>query len=149
MSYSLDIRSGDISLDGPGGFAVVRGHDKLLQEVGTDPMHPELGAALDGGTLPDGTIIETTIGNIITKKAVLDLENELRRVLNVYQKQQLATIRSEQMRYGGLYHIDPSEILLGIADIRVIQSGAALVARVTLRTADNVAIPLALPVGTI
>jgi hypothetical protein len=157
MTYSLDIRSGDISLDGPGGFAVVKGHDKLIQdlrcwlleEIGNDPMHPELGSALDGGVLPDGTIIETTIGNIITKKAALDLENELRRVIGVYQTQQLAKIRSEQMTYGGIYHLDPGEILLGISDIQVVQSGATLVARVTLRTADSVLIPLALPVGTI
>lgn len=157
MSYSLDIRTGDLALDGPGGMSVVNGHDKLIQDlkcwmleqVGNDPMHPELGSALDGGILPDGTIIETTIGNIITKKAVLDLENEVRRVIGLYQQNQLSKIRSEQMLYGGIYHLDPSEILLGIANVQVIQTGATLVASITIRTADNVLIPLALPVGTV
>jgi hypothetical protein len=157
MSYSLDIQSGDFTLSGPGGLSTVSGRDKLIQDlrcwmleqIGNDPMHPELGSALDGGVLPDGTIIETTIGNIITKKAMLDLENEVRRVISQYQQQQLSKIRSEQMLYGGIYHLDPGEILLGIADVEVTQTGATLVARITIRTAENVLIPLALPVGTI
>lgn len=157
MTYSLDISSGDLSMSGPGGVAVVTSQHKLVQDlrchmlesIGHDPMHPDFGSALDGGVLPDGTVIETNIGNIITKNALLNIETEIRRILTNYQRLQLSRIRSEQSIYSGRDYFDTGEILYAVDGVQATQFGSTVVVRVSIRTASGRSINFATPIGNV
>jgi hypothetical protein len=158
MTYSLDIHSGDLAVGGlSGGLAVVTGGNKLIQDLkcavltrlGTLPMHPNYGSGLDGGVLPDGTLIETHIGNVITRQAMLDVEQELRRILTDHQRQQLTRLKAEQAFYSGQDTFDPGEILYAVDGVQVQQFGDTLVARISIRTASGRALSFAQPVGRV
>lgn len=151
MTWSLDISRGDLNLGGPGGFAKVTGTQKLLQDLraalltpaGFDPNHPEFGSVLDGGVLPDGTVVETQIGSVITNQSLVDVEVEIRRVLADYQRKQLTRLTDEQSRYGGLHTFDSGEILMSIDSVSVRRTGDTLVAFVAVRTANNIRLSFA------
>lgn len=145
MSWSLAIVNGDISLGGPGGYATVSGQDKLIQDLrnwlleprGTDPIHPDYGAMLDGGTLPDGTQVDPVIGDLITAESLLDIESEVRRVLAAYQQQQLDRITREAALYNGKNTFSAGEILSAVIAVNLQQVGDTVFVQCVIQTADG------------
>jgi len=154
MSWSFNVKNGDLDLSGPGGFSVVTGGQKLIQDLkhwllesrGTDPMHPEYGSTLDGGVTSDGSVVEAFIGANIYKERLLDVESEIRRVLFSYQDQQLARLRSEQERLGGKNTFAPNEILYSVDGVNVRQIDDKVVAQLRLRTQNNADVSFIQPV---
>src|SRR4051812_1259303 len=100
MTYSLNITGGDLSLGGPGGLSVVTSTEKLIQDIkcwlleamGTDPLHPDYGSTLDGGGMPGTPFQEGIIGSEINSTSLLMVEAEVRRILSLYQQQQINRI---------------------------------------------------------
>lgn len=144
MSWSLQIKSGDLNLSGPDGYAIVRGPQKLIQDLrnwllekrGTDPLHPHYGSTLDGG-MDRGIRVDSFIGTTITQEALLDIEAEIRRVLNAYQAQQSNRLRQDMVRFGGLNTFDANEVLESVQDVSIRQIGDVVVVRITLATSSG------------
>lgn len=107
MSYSLQLRNGDLVVD-EGRIGVVTGWQKLLQDLrchlleklGTDSSYPDFGSALDGGTAPDGTEIDSPIGETDRDVVEAFVVTEINRVIREHQNKQLARVRDDQYTYG-------------------------------------------------
>ena len=155
MTYSLHIKNGDLNLGGPGGFAIVTGSQKLVQDLknwlleprGTDPSHPEYGSVIDGGILPDGSVISSSIGSTIDDERLLEIETELRRVLLAYQQQQLDRLQAESIQYNGKNTFSPGEILYSVQSVDVSRFGNTVIARITILTSAGQQITFTQPVA--
>lgn len=155
MSYSFHIKNGDLNLGGPGGLATVTGSQKVVQDLkhwileqrGTDPMHPEYGSTLDGEMLPDGNFQDSFIGTTIDAFQILNIEAELRRVLAAYQQQQLERLRFETQAYNGKHTFAPGEIVSSIDDVVVQQFGDILVAKISITVSNGQSFVFAQPVS--
>lgn len=145
MTWSFQIKNGDLNFAGPGGFATVTGQQKLIQDLknwlleprGTDPFHPDYGSVLDGGTMPDGTTVDPAIGGLITSESLVTIESEVRRILNSYQQQQLDRLTREAPLYGGKNTFSTGEILASVDDVQVIQAGDVVVVTCSITTGDG------------
>jgi phage baseplate assembly protein W len=95
MSYSLAVRNGDLQRLGD-SLDVVWGIDKLKQDLqlwiaerfGGDRFHPELGSTL-----------QDYIGSVISLRTKADIEDEVMRVLDNYQRVQIYGFKREPRRY--------------------------------------------------
>lgn len=145
MTWSLNIRGGDINLAGQNGMDIVTGGDKLIQdlrcafleEMGTDPMHPDYGTLIDGGRLPDGTVVPSNFGEVINSTVIAKVEAEIRRVLEAYQRQQIRRLQEENERYNGQNSFSSGEILYEIEDVEIRQIRSTLIVRVGIRTGEG------------
>jgi len=155
MTWSFQVKNGDLSLSGPGGFAAVTGQNKLVQDLkhglleprGSDPFHPEWGSTLDGGELSDGTVVASSIGGLFTGEDLLSVEAEIRRVLNAYQATQAQRLGRETIQYGGKNTFSAGEILRTVNDVDIRQLGDVAVATVSLTTASGSLLTFNQPVG--
>lgn len=156
MTWSFHTRNGDLNLGGSGGgFATVTGQQKLVQDLknwlleprGTDPLHPDFGAVLDGGLLPDGSFADSIIGNELTSEALLLIESEVRRVLAAYQQQQLDRLTRETTLYGGKNTFAMGEILTAVQSVRLQQASDTVLVTVTIQTGDGNTITFSQPLS--
>lgn len=157
MSWSFNITGGDLILGGPGGFSTLSGTDKLLQDLrcrlleplGTDPMHPDFGSSLDGGIDTSGAQIVSHIGSTLTPEVALEVEAEVIRCLQSHQQTQIARLREEQQTYGGKTYLTNEELLYQIISVDSVQIQDTLVVRVVLQTGSGQTINITQPVGTL
>lgn len=155
MSWSFHVHNGDLNMSGPGGFSVVAGSQKLIQDLkhwilepqGTDPMHPDYGSAFDAGRRVNGTVVEGMIGEPLIRERLLDVESELRRILAAYQGQQLLRLQRDSAQFSGKNTFAPNEILQSVSNIAVDQLADRIICNVALRTHNNQDISLIQPVG--
>lgn len=123
MTWSLALKNGDITASGSAGYQVVTGPQKLMQDVrnwmlepqGSDPMHPEYGSNLDGGLMPDGSMIPSLIGAANDKEHLASLESELNRIVFAYQNLQLQRLTREQYELDGKNTFAPGELLWSVS----------------------------------
>ena len=154
MSWSFYIRNGDLSLAGPGGFATVQGQQKLIQDLKnwllyprrTDPMHPDYGSILAGGTLPDGSPAGSMIGDLMTSEALVEIESETRRILQAYQQQQLDRLTNESALYGGKNTFSAGEILASVLNVTTQQIADTVIVICSIQTADGSQLTFSQPV---
>jgi len=157
MTWSFDIRNGDLSLGGPGGIATVTGKQKLLQDlrcrllepIGTDPVNPTYGSNLDGGIDSIGNQVVSHIGGLLSAAAIMEIEAEVIRCLQTHQKQQIDRIKREQDLYAGNTYFASSEILYQINSVEPTQIGSTLLVKVSIRTADGQSLQIVQPVGVL
>lgn len=143
MTWSLQLRNGDLTL-GNASYGTVTGERKLVQDLrayvleqmGTDDMHPEFGSLIDGGRLPDGTEVQGTIGKMNTELARVEVEAELRRLINAFQARQLQRAKDDRIVYGKTT-LTKGEVLLGLSDMVFTRSGDALSVVLVLQTAAD------------
>lgn len=156
MTYSLNIKGGDLSLGGPGGLSTVTSTDKLVQDLkcwlleamGTDPIHPDYGSMLDGGHVPGGPEMAGMIGSAIDSTTLMQVESEVRRILSAYQQQQVNRIQIEQSLYNGKNTYTFGEVLLSVDAVEAVQFRDTIVVNVSLRTANGQTISFSQPVGS-
>lgn len=154
MTWSLHIKNGDLNFSGPGGFATVSGQQKLVQDLkcwileprGTDPMHPDYGSTLDGGLLPDGTHIDSVIGDVISSETLVKIESEIRRVLQAYQQQQLDRLTRENAQYGGKNTFSADEILQSILAVNLQQVADTVFVQCVIQTPDGTQLSFTQPI---
>ncbi len=155
MSWSFQIRNGDLNFDGPGGFATVTGTQKLLQDIkcalltpqGTDPSHPGFGSIVQGGITADGVEVPTMIGSLVTPELRLDLESEIRRILHTIQAQQLDRLTRESVIYGGRNTFSQGEILASVDNVVINQVGDTLLVRIVFTTGNGDQVTLTQPLS--
>lgn len=153
MSWSLQLRGGDLVIDGS-SFGTVSHQNKLVQDLrcailermGTDEDHPWFGSLIDGGRLngkEQASIIATDDWDV----AVLAVESEIRRIVDQYQKQQIARSERDRSVYGKPTLV-PGELLMAVSNIEFYQAQDNLLCRVGLVTGADAEITINVPLGT-
>lgn len=153
MSWSFDISAGDLTfVSNKSGAAIVTGKDKtfqdlknaLLEPMGSDIMHPEYGSLLDGGTLPDGTSVDSYIGS--DSLSVYKIEEEVVRVIESFINRQNTRINSDIDTFGKST-VSDSEIIESISSITNKVFDTKLIMQVNLLMRNGNAISITQPVG--
>jgi len=109
MGYSLAVSNGDLVMEGS-YLKVVWGIDKLKQDLqlwmteryGSDRFHPAM-----------GSILQDYIGTVISPRTRAEIQDEVMRVLDNYQRVQLQAFQKSPTLFG------MSELLEAIDDIKV------------------------------
>lgn len=143
MSWSLEIRNGDLTLSGA-RYGGVTGAAKLVQDfraqllerMGTDPQHPEYGSLINGGRTPDGREHPGAIGQTTNSLTILDVRTEIIRIAQNIQSRQLAKARADRIKYGKVT-LRHSEVLYSLRDVNIRQDEDSLIINITLVTADG------------
>lgn len=150
MTWSLALKNGDLSVDGEGhSLAVVREEAKLIQDLKAALLHkrgstytsPGYGSILEGGTTPDGVKHSGFIGRTINEMLVLEVEEEIRRVLMAHQQSQVSRARSDESTYGRIT-LGRGEILLSVGEIIVKQTDDVLSVNVYIQTGSGTITPI-------
>jgi len=153
MSWSFDIKAGDLTfVSSKSGAAIVTGKNKtfqdlkngLLEPMGTDTMHPEYGSLLDGGTLPDGTPIDSYIGK--DSLSVYKIEEEIVRVVQSFIDKQNTRVNSDIATFGRST-VSDSEIIESIGSITNKRFNTKLVMQVNLVMRNGNTVSITQPVG--
>lgn len=152
MSWSLKLTHGDFELSNA-SLGTVTAENKLVQDfrcyllerMGTDNLHPGFGSLIDGGIQPDGTEVESPIGESDVQTVVLFLEKEIRRIGSDYQQRQLARAKSDKFTYSKVT-LTAGEILVGIPSVTFTQTMDTLDVVVALQTGNNTQRSLTIPV---
>src|SRR5688572_20628707 len=153
MSWSLQLRGGDLVIDGS-SFGTVTHQNKLVQDLrlailermGTDEDHPWFGSLIDGGRL-NGVEQNSIIATDDWDRAALAVEGEIRRIVDQYQKQQIVRTEQDRSAYGKPT-LTPGELLMGVKGIQFFQAQDNLLCRITLATGADNDIQLNVPLGT-
>jgi hypothetical protein len=133
MSYSLQLRNGDLVVD-RGRLGFVTGPQKLVQDIrcallekmGTDDLHPEFGSILDGGTV-DGEEMEGIIGETDPEVIRSFVATEVNRIITAYRNAQINRAQADRLTYNKTTlsmgeALADAEINMGmIADTLVVQ----------------------------
>lgn len=152
MSWSLQIRNGDLALGGA-QFGQVTGQTKLVQDLrcallesrGHDDMHPLFGSMIDGGYDEFGVYHESLISSTNWQRAALQIESEIRRICLDHQRRQLERARQDRNQYGEST-LSPAELLLQVADIDMVQAQDRLLVTVHIVTGNNNTVAINIPV---
>src|SRR4051812_37950439 len=107
MSWSLQLRNGDLALGGA-NLGIVTGSQKLtqdlrcaiLEKMGTDELHPWYGSLLDGGMDAEGVVSPGYIGETDWELGALNVQAEIRRIAKQYQDAQAARLENDRLTYG-------------------------------------------------
>lgn len=150
MAWSLALRNGDLTL-GQAQYGTVTNEAKLVQDLrcwilermGTDDMHPNFGALIDGGTAADGTERAGVIGTTDIDLAQTLVESEIWRIVREYQAQQLARAKSERQTYGKTT-FTKGEVLVRLEHVELQQSLDSLNVHLFIVTAADTQIDLSL-----
>jgi hypothetical protein len=152
MSWSLHLHNGDLTLN-QASYGTVTGEAKLVQdlrcyileEMGTDDVHPSYGAILNGGTLSDGTTAPGFIGLVNDDFTQLQIESELQRIVSSYQGLQLSRARDDRLVYGKTT-LTRNEILMS-ANFDFAASLDTLTITLSLTTAANTTVDFTLDIA--
>lgn len=143
MSWSLQLRHGDLALSGA-SFGTVTNGQKLVQDLrcwilermGNDSMHPAYGSLIDGGIRPDGTIELGMIGETDPEYALMVIEGELHRIVSEYQAQQLARAKGDRFTYNKAT-LTAREVLLSLIGIEATMLGDSLTLTLSIQTGNG------------
>jgi hypothetical protein len=149
MSWSLNISGGDLNFtSGASGASIVTGRDKafqdlrcaLLEPMGSDPMHPEFGALLDGGQLPNGKVVDSFLGENVL--SVIRVKEEVGRIIQNYMDLQKRKIDAENQLYGRstLQDSEIVQTILSLEDRMFGSTKLVIQANLLMRNANTVTI---------
>lgn len=149
MSFSLELKNGDLGLSGT-SLGTVTDAAKLQQDLvcailtplGFEELHPEFGSILEEDLInPEITIIGS---RDFTHAAAL-IRSEIVRLCQNYQAQQIARNESDAVRFGKPT-LTPGEILLNVVSVKFVQAQDHLLCTLTLEIGDDT-IELNIPVS--
>lgn len=152
MSWSLQLRNGDLALDGA-RLGQVTGSQKLVQDLrcalleprGTDDLHPLFGSMIDGGRDESGRYVPSVIGEDDWERAELQIYSEIQRIVSEHQQRQI--IRSQQdRRVYGESTLSMGELLVSLVDVSMTRAQDMLMVHVTLRNGDGSTTQVDIPV---
>jgi hypothetical protein len=112
--------------------------------MGTDPMHPEYGSLIDGGRLPNGTIVESFVGSDST--SLFRIEEEVSRIIQNYSIQQNIRIKSDIASFGKTTIAD-SEIIKSVRSIGTKRFGSKLILQVNIVMRNSNSVTITQPLG--
>jgi hypothetical protein len=153
MSWSLELRNGDLNLSGT-HLGQATGAQKLVQDLrcaileqrGTDDMHPSFGSMIDGGVDDFGNEVTSVIGLSDWDYVSLQVTNEIRRIAGEQQQRQLVRAKNDRHTYGEST-LTNAELLLSLSGVKLLQVQDTLVVEVTLTTGSGREIPITVPVA--
>jgi hypothetical protein len=153
MSWSLQIRNGDLALNGA-SFAQVSGGQKLVQDLrceilerrGNDDLHPSFGSLIDGGIDESGREATSLIASNNADYVAMRVTAEIRRIASSLQARQLERAQNDRYVYGKST-LDNGELLINISGIRFTQIQDSLYAQVDLQVGSGQAVTLAIPLA--
>ena len=140
MSFSLELKNGDIGLSGT-SLGVVTDAAKLQQDLvcciltplGFMNLHPDFGSILEENLINPETQI---IGTQQWKRAAALVRSELLRICQNYQQQQIARNEQDGIRFGKPT-LTPGEILLRVISIDFVQSEDHLLCKLKLEIGND------------
>src|SRR3954464_5179233 len=136
MSWSLELRGGDLALGGT-QLGTVIGPRKLVQDLrcalleprGLDDAHPTYGSLLDSGRDDNGVEVASVFGTNNWERIALRVEGEIRRIAALQQQTQLSRAQSDRHTYG-TSTLTPDELLVRVSSVQMYQAQDTLLARV-------------------
>lgn len=154
MSWSLQITHGDFRVESA-HLGTVTAQAKLVQDfrcaileqMGTDNLHPDFGSLIDGGTTPEGVTPNGVIGETDLNLVALVIETEINRIARYMQRAQLSRAKSDKMTYGKATLV-PQEVLLQLNGIDMTQTEDKIKVVVHLISASNANFDIDLAVNT-
>jgi hypothetical protein len=143
MSWSLQISDGDFRVDAA-HLGAVTGQAKLVQDfrcalleqMGTDNLHPDFGSLIDGGVTPEGVHHSGVIGENDLEMVALTIETDVTRIARYIQRSQLTRAKQDRFTYGRAT-LDPQEVLLALTGVTFEQKEDNLRVIVHLTSAIN------------
>lgn len=133
----MTVRNGDIQLTG-GKIQFSVGFSKLVQDIARWLEEP-LGT---GYTTPSfGSTLQSMVGGSQNSTAVSAAQNEIQRVLQLYQGQQILNLQKAQSA-GQLANWNKNEIINSIDSVSVTADNTSLIANVIVTTLANTNIQL-------
>lgn len=155
MSWSLRIgEDGDFHVDAA-HLGTVTAQNKLVQDfrcalleqMGTDNLHPDFGSLIDGGITPEGVASEGVIGETDLRMVALTIESEVARIARRMQQYQLARAKSDRLTYGRATMV-PQEVLLQLNGVDLLQKEDQIYVTIRLTAANNTDFDINLPINT-
>ena len=138
---TLTVSNGDIQLNS-GKLQFSTGQQKLIEDLQRWLEEP-LGT---GYTTPGfGSLLHSYIGKNQSSVSASSIDNEILRVLQLYQGQQVISLKNAQ-NAAMLANWNKSEIIQSIISVKSALQGTSIVANVQLTTLDNSTISLNLSV---
>jgi hypothetical protein len=155
MSWSLQIRNGDLALDG-NRLGQVTGTQKLVQDLrcaileprGHDDMHPTFGSLIDGGYDDNGRYVESVIATTDWSRAALQIRSEIQRLASDHQRRQVSRSTSDRRTFGEST-LGVGELLVDILDIDMVQAAddpTKLIVTVTLQVGNGDSLTIDIPI---
>lgn len=143
MTWSLRISNGDFVVTSA-HLGTVTAQQKLLQDfrcaileqMGTDNLHPDYGSLIDGGINSSGEVVSGVIGNINVDEVTMIIESEISRIARYMQRAQLARAKSDKLTYGRATLV-PQEVLLSLNGITFEQREDLLNVTILLTAAND------------
>jgi hypothetical protein len=143
MTWSLRINNGDFVVTSA-HLGTVTAQQKLLQDfrcaileqMGTDNLHPDYGSLIDGGINSSGEVVSGVIGNINIDEVTMIVESEISRIARYIQRAQLARAKSDKLTYGRATLV-PQEVLLSLNGITFEQREDLLNVTIFLTAAND------------
>jgi len=155
MSWSLQLRNGDLALNGA-SFGQVSGPLKSVQDLrcailerrGSDDHHPSFGSLIDGGIDTDGTEVTSVIANSDPRYVTSRVETEIRRLVAEQQRRQLARAQADRYAYGQST-LDNAELIVSVGSIGFTQVQDTLYVSVTLVMGNGANVSIQVPVNDV
>lgn len=153
MSWSLQLRNGDLALSG-NRFGHVDGTRKLVQDLrctlleprGFDDAHPTFGSLIDGGIDEYGREVATIIGSSDWDRIRGEVRAEIQRVIMEHQRRQIQRSQQDRRTYGEST-LSENELLISIAGISMAQAQDRLMVRVTLNVGNGTVTEINIPIS--
>lgn len=129
---TITVSNGDIQLNG-GKIQFSIGTNKLVQDL-TSWLEEPLGT---GYTTPSfGSTLQSMIGGSQNSSSTSAVQNEIQRVLQLYQGQQILNLQTAQS-VGQLANWNRSEIIQSIDSVSVSVQNTSIIASVSITTLAN------------
>jgi len=139
---ALQVYNGDLSLDSGGKLQFLQGSSKLVQDLGLWLQEP-YGTSFTAPSF--GSTLYSMVGGEVNGVTSALIETEIRRVVGLYQSQQLLTLQTAQ-NTSQLANYNKSEIINVVNSIQLSQSQTAIYAYVTITTLANSTLTLNLSI---
>lgn len=152
MTWSLRLRHGDLDLSSA-SLGTATDETKLVQDLrcfilermGTDDLHLDYGSLLDGG-IRNGQYVEGVVGNPNNQFTSAAVQAEIRRIVGLYQTQQLDRARSDLALYGKAT-LTKGEVLLSVSTIDITHDHEYMTVTINLTTGRGTDLSLSLGIG--
>jgi len=118
MTWSLKISNGDLAKGYDNNLEVVRGSEKVVQDlmcwirhpIGTDPLNPQIGSLIEYGEQGKTYMINNSMVVLPDEYEEL-VVSEINRLIRQYQSVQNIRIEQEIFKFGRIVTFDQDEII--------------------------------------
>lgn len=141
---TLQVSNGDLQLDTGGRLQFITGSSKLIQDLRLW-LQEEYGV---GYTSPNfGSTLYKMIGTGLTGASVTQIQNEVSRIINLYQNNQVLRLQKAQSKTE-LSYWNKSEIIQSVNSVNAYPYNSSVIVNVSLTTLSNSTLNLQLQITT-